>query len=131
MTAENALELIYSEMQQEPKFTRKAPAYYEKVISQYHLLSHYLCLLLPLARSNTQTLSPQWLEHIEQSIDALILSVKEHNVIDLPCLNKTVLQELDSPSIETQTVAELIWLSLMTIKQLHDLVRDNIENNNS
>ncbi|WP_341489664.1 FUSC family protein [Photobacterium damselae subsp. damselae] len=131
LNAENALELIYSEMQQEPKFTRKAPAYYEKVISQYHLLSHYLCLLLPLARSNTQTLSPQWLEHIEQSIDALILSVKEHNVIDLPCLNKTVLQELDSPSIETQTVAELMWLSLMTIKQLHDLVRDNIENNNS
>lgn len=48
LTAESDLELIYNEMQQEPRHTRADPHYYEDMLSHYRLLSHYLCLLLPL-----------------------------------------------------------------------------------
>lgn len=49
MSKERGLELIYNEMQNESRFTRRDPQYYEEMLSHYRLLSHYLCLLIPLA----------------------------------------------------------------------------------
>ncbi|OHY94139.1 hypothetical protein BI375_17850 [Vibrio rotiferianus] len=127
LTAESDLELIYNEMQQEPRHTRADPHYYEDMLSHYRLLSHYLCLLLPLVRAGTHYQgSPQVERLIHDAMDALLSTIRDNRVHELPALsNKT---DANHPSSTTgqRSVEEIIWLALMTIKQMHDLVRRNL-----
>ena len=128
LTAESDLELIYNEMQQEPSHTRADPHYYEDMLSHYRLLSHYLCLLIPLIRTGTQYQGTQQAERlIHDAMDALINTIRDNRVHELPALtNKT---DADHPTSTTdkRSVEEIIWLALMTVKQIHDLVRRNLE----
>ncbi|CAK3029798.1 hypothetical protein VCRA2119O149_6920001 [Vibrio crassostreae] len=128
LTAESDLELIYNEMQQEPKHTRADPHYYEDMLSHYRLLSHYLCLLIPLVRKGTQYQGSQQVERlIHDVMDALINTIRDNRVHELPALtNKT---DADHPTSKTgqRSVEEIIWLALMAVKQMHDLVRRNLE----
>lgn len=128
LTAESDLELIYNEMQQEPRHTRADPHYYEDMLSHYRLLSHYLCLLIPLIRTGTQYQGTQQVERlIHDAMDALINTIRDNRVHELPALtNKT---DADQPTSTTgqRSVEEIIWLALMTIKQMHDLVGRNLK----
>lgn len=59
-------------------------------------------------------------------MDALISTIRDNRVHELPALsNKT---DANHPSSTTgqRSVEEIIWLALMTIKQMHDLVRRNL-----
>lgn len=128
LTAESDLELIYNEMQQEPKHTRADPHYYEDMLSHYRLLSHYLCLLIPLVRKGTQYQGSQQVERlIHDAMDALINTIRDNRVHELPALTNQT--EADHPATTTgqRSVEEIIWLALMTVKQMHDLVRRNLE----
>ena len=128
LTAESDLELVYNEMQQEPRHTRADPHYYEDMLSHYRLLSHYLCLLIPLVRTGTQYQGSQQVENlIHNAMYALINTIRDNRVHELPALsNKT---EANHPTSTTGqcSVEEIIWLALLTVKQMHDLVRRNLE----
>ncbi|MGF1876949.1 FUSC family protein [Photobacterium frigidiphilum] len=128
LTTESDLELVYNEMQQEPRHTRADPHYYEDMLSHYRLLSHYLCLLIPLVRTGTQYQGSQQVESlIHNAMYALINTIRDNRVHELPALsNKT---DANHPTSTTgqRSVEEIIWLALMTVKQMHDLVRRNLE----
>ncbi|WP_197465867.1 FUSC family protein, partial [Vibrio sp. HI00D65] len=128
LTTESDLELVYNEMQQEPRHTRADPHYYEDMLSHYRLLSHYLCLLIPLVRTGTQYQGSQQVESlIHDAMYALINTIRDNRVHELPALsNKT---EANHPTSTTgqRSVEEIIWLALLTVKQMHDLVRRNLE----
>ncbi len=125
LAEESSLELIYKEMLNEPQFTRRDPLYYEEMLNQYRLLSHYLCLLVPLVRKGTQQhVLKEWEAVITSSMDALINSVKTQSVVELPIIDEDLLQQHQDKSINERAAYELMWLSLMTVKQMHDLVRD-------
>ncbi|MEZ9671382.1 FUSC family protein [Vibrio lentus] len=128
LTAESDLELIYNEMQQEPRHTRADPHYYEDMLSHYRLLSHYLCLLIPLIRTGTQYQGTKQVERlIHDAMNALVNTIRDNRVHELPALtNKTDADHLSSTTGQ-RSVEEIIWLALMTIKQMHDLVRRNLE----
>lgn len=127
LTAESDLELVYSEMQQEPRHTRSDPHYYDDMLSHYRLLNHYLCLLLPLVRAGVSYQGSKQVEYlINSAMDALIFSLRDQQIHELPALsNKTADKALSSTSGQ-RSVEEIIWLALMTIKQMHDLVRRNL-----
>ncbi len=125
LVEESSLELIYKEMLNEPQFTRRDPLYYEEMLNQYRLLSHYLCLLVPLVRKGTQQhVLKEWEAVITSSMDALINSVKTQSVVELPIIDEDLLQQHQDKLINERAAYELMWLSLMTVKQMHDLVRD-------
>ncbi|WP_408669380.1 FUSC family protein [Photobacterium angustum] len=125
LSKERGLELIYNEMQNEPRFTRRDPQYYEEMLSHYRLLSYYLCLLIPLARNGTTIHSlTDWEGTINIAMDALISSIQDEKVVELPYFDETnIPMTSDNPTNE-QAAYELVWLSLMAVKQMHDLVRD-------
>ncbi|MCK8071415.1 FUSC family protein [Vibrio sp. 1CM23M] len=129
LTAESDLELIYNEMQQEPKHTRADPHYYEDMLSHYRLLSHYLCLLIPLVRKGTQYQGSQQVESlIHDAMDALINTIRDNRVHELPALTNQTDADHPMSAAGQRSVEEIIWLALMTVKQMHDLVRRNLEN---
>ncbi len=124
LTAESDLELIYNEMQQEPRHTRADPHYYEDILSQYRLLSHYLCLLIPLIRTGTQYQGTQQVERlIHGAMNALVNTIRDNRVHELPALTNQTDAEHPTSTTGQRSVEEIIWLALMTIKQMHDLVR--------
>ncbi|MDN2665292.1 FUSC family protein [Vibrio sp. 14N.309.X.WAT.E.F5] len=126
LTAESDLELIYNEMQQEPRHTRTDPHYYEDMLSHYRLLSHYLCLLIPLIRTGTQYQGTQQVERlIHDAMNALVNTIRDNHVHELPALTNNA-DHLSSTTGQ-RSVEEIIWLALMTVKQMHDLVRCNLE----
>ncbi len=57
-------------------------------------------------------------------MDALINSVKTQSVVELPIIDEDLLQQHQDKSINERAAYELMWLSLMTVKQMLDLVRD-------
>ncbi|CAH0537393.1 FUSC family protein [Vibrio marisflavi] len=129
LSAEHALELIYSEMQQEPLHTRADPQFYEDMLSDYRLLNHYICLLLPLVRTDVySTISEQTDEFIGNTLDALINSIRDSRLHELPMLS-TNLKGSYQPSntdLRARAIEEIQWLALMTVKQMHDSVRKRI-----
>ncbi|PQJ62310.1 FUSC family protein [Photobacterium angustum] len=125
LSKERGLELIYNEMQNEPRFTRRDPQYYEEMLSHYRLLSYYLCLLIPLARNGTTIHSlTDWEGTINRAMDALISSIQGEKVIELPYFDETNIPMTSGKPTNEQAAYELVWLSLMAVKQMHDLVRD-------
>lgn len=129
LSAEHALELIYSEMQQEPLHTRTDPQFYEDMLSDYRLLNHYICLLVPLVRSGVcYTVSKQINEFIGNTLDALFTSIRDNRIYELPILNTNLKGSYQSsnPELRTRTIEEIQWLALMTAKQMHDSVRKRI-----
>ncbi len=127
LTAESDLELIYNEMQQEPKRTRSNSHYYEDMLSHYRLLNHYLCLLLPLVRTGVSYKGSEQVEGlINNAMDALITSLKDQHIHELPPLSDQTADSHPTFTSGQRSVEEIIWLALMTIKQMHELVRRNL-----
>ena len=50
--------------------------------------------------------------------------LKPQSVVGLPIIDEDLLQQHQDKSINERAAYELMWLSLMTVKQMHDLVRD-------
>ncbi len=118
LTAESDLELIYNEMQQEPKHSRR-PSLLRRYVEPLPPAKPLPRLLIPLVRKGTQYQGTQQIENvINNAMDALINAIRNDNrVHELPTLsNKTDVDHLTSTTGQ-HSVEEIIWLALMTIKQ--------------
>ena len=64
---------------------------------------------------------------IHDAMDALINTIRDNRVHELPTLTNKTAADHPTSTAGQQSVEEIIWLALMTIKQMHDLVRRNLK----
>ncbi|OED82963.1 hypothetical protein A144_17395 [Vibrio splendidus ZF-90] len=60
-------------------------------------------------------------------MDALINTIRDNRVHELPALTNQTDTGHPTSTTGQRSVEEIIWLALMTVKQMHDLVRRNLE----
>lgn len=123
LMAEHDWELVFNEMQQEPKRTHKDSDYQQQLLGQYHQLVHYLCILVSMLRKGV--VLPAIVDYqvpIEQGIEALVIQLRDGIDTTFPYLDdlNTELQD-DSLSADQMTVRAVIMLSAATLKHLHQL----------
>ncbi|WP_058120433.1 FUSC family protein [Photobacterium kishitanii] len=123
LMAEHDWELVFNEMQQEPKRTHQDSDYQQQLLEQYHQLVHYLCILVSMLRKGV--VLPAIVDYqapIEAGIQALVIQLRDGTDTTFPYIDdlNTELQD-DSLSTDQMTVRAVIMLSAATLKHMHQL----------
>ncbi|WP_181318416.1 FUSC family protein [Photobacterium kishitanii] len=123
LMAEHDWELVFHEMQQEPKRTHQDSDYQQQLLEQYHQLVHYLCILVSMLRKGV--VLPAIVDYqtpIEAGIQALVIQLRDGTDTTFPYIDdlNTELQD-DSLSTDQMTVRAVIMLSAATLKHMHQL----------
>lgn len=125
LMAEHDWELVFNEMQQEPKRTHQDCDYQQQLLEQYHQLVHYFCILVSMLRKGV--ILPEigyYQEAIEQGIQALVVQLRDGTATTFPHVDDLNIElQDDNLSADQMTVRSVIMLSVATLKHIHQLSR--------
>ncbi|KPU83261.1 hypothetical protein JI57_01835 [Psychromonas sp. PRT-SC03] len=120
--SEHAWELVLMEMQQEPAHTHIQSDYFEQLLQLHRQLVHYLLALSPLIREGTRY--PElciFQKEVQDAVQSLILVLKTKKECEFPSFSDDHGMHYDFESMTQNTVRSLLFLSLTTLKRMHEI----------